>query len=152
MKIEDIMSKDLVIGDIDDTISDIANLMREFDVGFIPIAEEQKIVGVVTDRDIVINALDNDADLETEIGKYITRNIISINKDESIETAIELMGQEKIKRLLVNDGDKLVGILSISDIINTDIDHCLIVNNFKKIWSISRNIDEYQTEIDEFYL
>jgi predicted transcriptional regulator len=152
MKIEKLMCKDLIICQTTDTISDIASLMQRCDIGFIPIAEDKKIVGVITDRDIVINAISNNADLDSEIEKYITRNVISINKDKTVEDAVNLMGVEKIKRLLVTDKDKLVGVLSLSDIINSDIDNQLIIDNQKKIWEIFRNIDEYKTEIDDFYL
>lgn len=152
MNIEDIMSKDLIVGYINDTIYALANKMQKWDIGFIPIADNTKIVGVITDRDIVVSAISNNIDLNTEVGKYMTRNIISIEKKQSIEEALNLMGKQKIKRLLVTDNGKFVGILSLSDIINIDLDSKLIINNLKKIWEISRNVDEYKTEIDAFYL
>lgn len=152
MKIENIMTRDLIVGEIDSTISEIATIMEKADIGFMPIADDNKIVGVITDRDIVVRALANHAENDTKIEKYITKNIISIDKNQTIEDAIDLMGKEQIKRLIVTNDNKIVGIMSLSDIINSKINTDLILENERRIWKKNRNIDEYKTEIDEFYL
>ncbi|MDD2181555.1 MAG: CBS domain-containing protein [Bacilli bacterium] len=151
MSLESIMSKDLVIGKHDDNLSDIAKLMREYDIGFIPISKENRIIGVITDRDIVINSLSNK---ETNCGieSYMTRNLISLDINETIETAINIMGEQKVKRLLIKDNGYLAGIVSISDIINTDIDAQLIINNLKKMWEITLNSDRMTPKVNEFKL
>ena len=82
----------------------------------------------------------------------MTKQIISIDVHKSIVEAINLMGEQKIKRLIVTNRKKVVGILSISDLINTDINPDIIVKNLKQIGEIYRNIDRFDTEIDEFYL
>lgn len=152
MNIESIMSKDLIVCNINDAIHSVAKRMHENDVGIVPIVDNKKIIGIITDRDIVVNAISNNVDSNADVGKYMTRNIVTIDKDQSIEDAIELMGHQKIKRLLVTDDEKVVGILSLSDLINTDLDNEMITNNLKKIWEIFRNTDKYKTEVDEFYL
>ena len=152
MKIKDIMTRDLVIGNIDSTISEISKIMQQADIGFVPIADGNKIVGIITDRDIVIRALANNAESNTEVEKYMTTNIISIEQDKTHEDAINLMGKEQIKRLIITNNNKVVGILSLSDIINMDVNSNLVLENQKKIWEKSRNTDEYKTEIDDFYL
>ena len=95
MKIKDIMTRDLVIGNIYSTISEISKIMQQADIGFVPIADGNKIVGIITDRDIVIRALANNAESNTEVEKYMTTNIISIEQDKTIEDAINLMGKNK---------------------------------------------------------
>lgn len=152
MSIEKVMSKDLVIAKIDDSIADVAMMMQKWDIGFLPVSDNKKIVGVITDRDIVINAISNNENPKKKIENYITKNVINIDVDESLEDAVELMGDNKVKRLIVTNNKKVVGVLSLSDIINSKIDDDLIMDNIKEIWNIYRNIDEYQTEIDEFYL
>lgn len=152
MELSKIMSKDLIIRDINDTFYDISNTMKQYDIGFLPISNKNKIVGVITDRDIVINAISNNVDLDSKIENYITKRIIYVNINDSIDTAIRVMGQERVKRLLVVDNKKIVGILSLSDIINTNINNELLIDNLKRIWEINRNTDFYETEIDEFYL
>ena len=151
MNIEKIMTKNIIIGSITNTIDEISQTMKKYDIGFLPISDQKKIVGVITDRDIVINALSNKCD-KGLIEKYITKNIISINKNKSLENALNLMGEKKVKRLIVTNDNKIVGIISFSDIINNYNDDKLLLNIIKKIWSINRNDDLFKTEIDEFYL
>lgn len=151
MNIEKIMTKNIIIGSITNTIDEISQTMKKYDIGFLPISDQKKIVGVITDRDIVINALSNKCD-KGLIEKYITKNIISINKNKSLENALNLMGEKKVKRLIVTSDNKIVGIISFSDIINNYNDDKLLLNIIKKIWSINRNDDLFKTEIDEFYL
>lgn len=146
MKIEHIMSKNLVVLDINSDIYEISKIMKEKDIGFIPINEGSKIVGVLTDRDIAVKIVSNK---DTKIKDYITRDIVKININNSIEEAINLMGTNKVKRLLVENNNKLVGILSLSDIIN-NLDSELVINNIQKIFTIYRNTDLYLTKINEF--
>lgn len=142
------MSKDLIVLDINSSIYDIANTMKEKDIGFIPISKNKKIVGVITDRDIVVKVL---ANKDIRIKDYISRNLIKVNVNESIEKAIELMGINKVKRLLVEDNNKLVGVISLSDIVN-NCNSDIVYKNIKRIFTIYRNTDEYITKIDEFKL
>lgn len=152
MNIENLMSKQVIIGSVTNTLSEIATTMKKYDIGFLPISDQNKIVGVITDRDIVINAISNNCSQNDVIDKYIVRKIITIEQDKSIEDAIKLMGDEKVRRLIIVKNNKITGILSLSDIINSDIDKNLIIDNLKKILEINRNDDLFKTEIDEFYL
>lgn len=152
MNVENIMTKNIIIGNVTNTLQEISNVMKKYDIGFLPIRDQKKIVGVITDRDIVINAISNNSNQNDIIDKYITKNIITINKNEEIMNAIELMGNHKIKRLIVTDENKIVGIISLSDIINCNIEEKVIIDNLKRIWEINRNEDLFKTEIDEFYL
>ena len=144
--IKDIMSKNIVVASIYNNINEIANLMKEYNIGFIPIQKEKKIVGVVTDRDIVIKSVSNN---DTKI--KCNMNKISIDQNESIDTALKLMRDNKIKRLLVVDQEKLVGILSISDIINHS-DSKEILETLKVIYTIKDTDKLPVSEIDDFYL
>lgn len=150
--IEKIMSTDIIIMDIDSTICEVADVMRDFNIGFMPISEDKKIVGVITDRDLVVKALSNNCDTESTVEDYITRNIVSIEYDRTIEDAIELMGEEKIKRLLVTQDDRIVGVLSLSDIINNIVDQERVMKAISKIWNIENNIGRLDADVDDFYL
>ena len=146
------MSKDLVIANAYDSINDISTLMKQYDIGFIPLSKDPIITGVITDRDLVVNALYNGAKENDSVIKYMNKNVIAIDISESIEYALGTMAKEQIKRLLIKDqeNNKIVGILSLSDIINnTDIN---VSETLKSIWNIHKNTDEFHTEIDEFYL
>ena len=74
----------------------------------------------------------------------------AINNDLTKE-AIDLMKKHKIKRLLVKKNNKLVGVLSLSDLLNT-VDNNILIETYKTIFSINRNTDKYLTDIDEFEL
>lgn len=142
---KDYISKNLIVIDINSTIEEVAGIMKKYDIGFVPVSKDNKIVGVLTDRDIVVKVLTNK---DSKIEGYLSEPIyIDINKD--LNDALELMKKHKIKRLLVSDSDKLVGIISLSDILNKDID---TMNTIKEIFTINRNSDTYITKVDEFYL
>lgn len=150
MKAQDIMSRNLIIMNDNTSISEVARIMKEKDIGFIPISNDNKIIGVITDRDIVVNAISNKCNLDTPVKEYATKNVISVNIDDNVSKILNVMRKNKVKRVLVNDEHKLVGIVSFSDILNNN--EFDILNTMKEIWSIKRNNDRYETEIDEFYL
>lgn len=144
------MSRNLIIMNDNTSISEVARIMKEKDIGFIPISNDNKIIGVITDRDIVVNAISNKCSLDTPVKEYATKNVISVNLDDNVSKILNVMRKNKVKRVLVNDEHKLVGIVSFSDILNNN--EFDILNTMKEIWSIKRNNDHYETEIDEFYL
>ena len=150
MKAQNIMSRNLIIINDNTSISEVARIMKEKDIGFIPISNDNKIIGVITDRDIVVNAISNKCNLDTPVKEYATKNVISVNIDDNVSKILNVMRKNKVKRVLVNDEHKLVGIVSFSDILNNN--EFDILNTMKEIWSIKRNNDHYETEIDEFYL
>lgn len=149
MQAKDIMTTSVIVVDKKIDIFDIAKIMKENDIGFIPVSDKQKIIGVITDRDIVIKVL---ANKDTKIYNYITKDIIICNVDDSIDTILTIMAESKVKRLLVVDDKKMVGIISLSDILNTNYSNQDKIISIQSIWSISKNDQSHNLEIDEFYL
>lgn len=148
MKIEDVMTRKIIYGTSCDSIYGIAKKMKEYDIGFMPIIDDKKIIGIITDRDIVVNNVYN----ETEhIKDLIHKNIITIDKNKSIEDAAFVMKENKIKRLIVTNGEKIEGIVSLSDIASK-LDSKVFLDVFTSIYEINRNDDKFNTDIDEFYL
>lgn len=145
--IEKIMSKNLIVLN-DSNLEDIAKAMKRYDVGMVIINENNKIKGIITDRDIVTKIL---ANKDNKIKEYLTTNLVSIDINSDINEAIDLMKKHKIKRLLVKKNNKLVGVLSLSDLLNT-VDNNILIETYKTIFSINRNTDKYLTDIDEFEL
>ncbi len=145
--IEKIMNKNLIILN-DSSLEDIAKAMKRYDVGMVIIKENNKIKGIITDRDIVTKIL---ANKDNKIKEYLTTNLVSIDINSDINEAIDLMKKHKIKRLLVKKDNKLVGVLSLSDLLNT-VDNNILIETYKTIFSINRNTDKYLTDIDEFEL
>ena len=147
MKIENIMTKDFIAVNIDSDIQTVATIMRENDIGFLPVFKESKIVGVITDRDIVTRII---ANKDHTLEGYLSKDLITIDSFKTINDVLEKMAEKKVKRLLVQKEGKLVGIVSLSDLIHYDND--LFLPSLKRIWEINRNRDTYTTKIDEFEL
>lgn len=145
--IEKIMNKNLIILN-DSSLEDIAKAMKRYDVGMVIIKENNKIKGIITDRDIVTKIL---ANKDNKIKEYLTTNLVSIDINSDMNEAIDLMKKHKIKRLLVKKDNKLVGVLSLSDLLNI-VDNSILIETYKTIFSINRNTDKYLTDIDEFEL
>lgn len=157
MNIKEIMTKSIIYADINNTIDDVANLMKTYDIGFIPIKDNGQFIGVITDRDIVIKAINNNDKLDQPIKEFITSNIISIDISKSLEDAVKLMSDYQIRRLMVKNKDKFVGIISLSDILSIKHDFDILkyiskifMPNDKMIFQ--NDIDLPQAEIDEFEL
>lgn len=151
MKVKDIMNKNVIVANKDDKVYEVAKKMQKYNIGFIPVVDNSKLIGVITDRDIVVNCVSNNNDKNEIVENYINKNIISINLDSEINEALALMTNNKIKRLIVSDNKKIVGIISLADILATNLDD-EILNTIKCIWTIKDNEKDKDAEIDDFYL
>src|SRR5436309_15333509 len=100
----------------DMSAADAAGLMRQLDVGAIPIAENGSLVGLVTDRDLVIRVMAERKDpTQVKLSEIVTRSPVTISPDAKLSEAIQLMAEHKIRRLPVLKGEKLTGIISLGD-------------------------------------
>lgn len=96
---------------------DAAGLMRSEDIGVLPVVEDGKLVGLVTDRDLVLRVLAERMDpMEAKVGDILTRSPVTVTPDMKLSEARDLMEEHKIRRLPVMKGDELVGILSLGDV------------------------------------
>lgn len=101
----------------DTTVTELSEIMRQHDIGAIPIGEHDRLIGMVTDRDIALRALDGGRDPRTLTARDVmTPEIVYCRTNEDIGDAIRLMEQKKIRRLPVIDENKrMVGMLSLGD-------------------------------------
>ena len=148
--IKNIMSYKIISGKSDNSFKEISALMKDNNIGFIPIKENNKYIGVITDRDLSL-ALSNINNINDSIKSYITNNIVYIDINDNINNALKLMRDNKIKRLMVKEKDNIVGILSLSDILNYT-NNPNIINTYKTIFYIHNNNKSFIAEVDEFYL
>lgn len=118
MKVRKAMHEGVVWVSPDTPISDIAARMKDNDIGAVPVGENDRLIGMVTDRDIVCRGLANGRDAQTLTARDVmTSGIIYCEEDEDIEDALELMEKKKIRRLpVINDDKRMVGMLSLGDI------------------------------------
>lgn len=148
--IRDILTYKIINGNKNSTIKDICLLMKEHNIGFIPIKDKNEYIGIITDRDICL-AITSINNINDSIISYITNNIIYIDINSDIDNALKTMATNKVKRLLVKEKDNIIGILSLSDILNYT-NNKNIINTYKAIFSIHNNNHSEISEIDKFYL
>lgn len=107
--------------DADMTAADAAGIMRNFDVGAVPVMRDEALVGLVTDRDLVIRVVAEREDPSTiHLGDIATASPITISPDSSLREARELMASHRVRRLPVVKSGSLVGIVSLGDIALND--------------------------------
>lgn len=117
MKVREIMKEAKTIAP-DATIKEAAARMNEFRIGSLVVLEKGKIIGIITERDIlskVVAAGKGSASMS--VRDLMTANIITIEPEENIEEAASIMSKHKIKKLPVVSGDRLVGIITATDIV-----------------------------------
>jgi CBS domain-containing protein len=118
MNVRDIMTAKVLTVRPEASIFQIAKLMRDEDIGAVPVVENEKLIGIVTDRDIVIRAL-----AESQPGKnmdaraVMSSRVLYCFEDQSVEEVLTNMGDQQVRRLPVVDRDKrLVGVVSLGDL------------------------------------
>lgn len=117
MKCSEIMTKNVKTASPSATLNDVACLMRDGDMGAVPIISEGKLVGIVTDRDIVVRAVAEGRPVDSAVGEAMTTEIFSVSPDDFVFEAIRLMGDKQIRRIpVVNDRGELAGIIAIADV------------------------------------
>jgi len=117
MLVKDVMNRNVIVAKPDVTVREASKVMAKFHIGSLIIQSAGKIIGIMTERD-VLQAVATGKDPETTLVEEImSKNVITIDPDKKIEDAVELMIEHKIKKLPVVSEGKLVGIITASDII-----------------------------------
>jgi CBS domain-containing protein len=100
------------------TVSDAAQLMKDDDIGSLPILDGEQLAGMVTDRDIVIRAVAEGKDPRgMPVREVASRELVTVNADEELSRALQLMASQQVRRLpVVDDDGRLVGILAQADV------------------------------------
>jgi CBS domain-containing protein len=99
------------------SVVEAARLMRQQDIGSLPITDEEKLVGMITDRDITTRVVAEGADATTtSVGDVYSRDLISVEPDRGIDEALQLMARHQVRRLPVVENGRLVGIVAQADI------------------------------------
>lgn len=122
MKLRDLMTSDVRTCKPDDALSHVAKTMADLNVGSVPIVDGQKVVGIITDRDIVLRAVAHGKDIRsTKAHECMTQPVTTASGDTDAHAAADLMAQKQIRRLPVVDGDRLVGIVALGDLATEQI-------------------------------
>ncbi len=117
MRCREIMTSSVKTATRDMTLKDVAIFMRDGDMGSIPVVEDGKLVGIVTDRDIVVRSIAEGQGATSTVGQAMTSEIFSVRPDDFVFEAIRLMGDKQIRRVpVVNEKGDLAGIIAMADI------------------------------------
>ena len=118
MNIRELMSRDVQTVAPWDTLQHAAQVMREHDFGFLPVEENERLVGMLTDRDIAIRAVARGlAPADNPVREAMSADVLYVYEDETVEDAVRNMSELQVRRLPVLSRDKqLVGVISLGDL------------------------------------
>ena len=114
--VREIMTPNPKTASPDTPISEVAQMMKDEDVGSIPVVEDGRLVGIVTDRDLTIQALAERRPHDAPVRDFMTARPETATPDTTIHSAAQIMQDHQIRRLPICEGDRLVGIVSLGDL------------------------------------
>lgn len=116
MKVKDIMTRNVEYIDAASPISNAAKMMQQYNVGSIPVCEQGGLVGIVTDRDIVVRNIAKGGNPEnTAVRDIMTANVATVNPEMDVNDVSSIMSRQQVRRIPVVENNKLVGIVALGD-------------------------------------
>jgi CBS domain-containing protein len=117
MNVSEVMTAQVVTATPRTTIAEVARTMAKIESGAVPVTDDGKVVGLITDRDIVIRVVAEGLGLNTPVADVMTADVETCREDDNVADAAAKMGSKQIRRLIVlNDQGRLAGIVSLGDI------------------------------------
>jgi len=118
MTVADVMTKSVIAIDASMSVHESAKMMEDAKVGSIIVMESNSPVGIVTDRDFAVKVAAHAYPITSSVKQIMSSPLLSINSNETVRTASDLMHDRKIRKLPVIDDDKVVGMITATDIVN----------------------------------
>ena len=117
IRCRDIMTTSVRTATREDTLMQVAAMMRDGDMGSVPVVEDGRLVGIVTDRDIVVRSIADGKDAATTVAEAMTTDIFAVKPEDFVFEAIRLMGDKQVRRVpVVDENGNLAGIIAMADI------------------------------------
>ncbi|MFJ8063412.1 CBS domain-containing protein [Psychrobacillus sp. NPDC096426] len=114
MNVKDVMSKEVVTCNPQDYVNEVADQMRTLDIGCLPVVSNKKLVGMITDRDIVTRSVAKD--VRSKVEDVMTKSVISVSPNDTTADASIVMARNQVRRLPVIEDGLLVGFVSLADL------------------------------------
>ena len=116
-KIKDVMTRQVDVISPDASIAEAAQRMRAGDFGLLPVGENDRMIGAVSDRDIVVRAVAEGKAADTRVREVMSEGILWAYDDDSVEDAVKIMSKHQVRRLpIINHDKRLVGIVALGDL------------------------------------
>ena len=117
MKVSDAMTSQVSVARPTDTIRQVAETMAKVDSGVVPVVEDGKVLGLVTDRDIVLRVVAEGRSFDAPVSEAMSEDVLSVKEDDVLADATAKMANNQVRRLVVlNESGNLTGILSLGDV------------------------------------
>ena len=117
MKVSECMTREVEIVDPDTTLQNTARIMAEIDAGILPVSDGERLIGIITDRDIAVRGVALGRTPDTRVGDVMSQEVLYCFEDQDVEDVLVNMGEIQVRRLPVVDRTKrLCGIVSLSDL------------------------------------
>lgn len=117
MHVKDIMSSKVAFVSPETTVTQTAQLMQKHNIGSLPVCQNNNVVGIVTDRDIVVRNIAHGKDPgSTPVRDVMTSTVQTVSPDDDLQKAAQIMAQKKIRRIPVVNNNQLVGMLALGDL------------------------------------
>jgi CBS domain-containing protein len=136
MRCREIMTKNVRTATRDMSLRDVAVLMRDGDMGAVPVVDDGKLTGIVTDRDIVVRCIAEGKDPSSTVGEAMTNELFTVTPDDFVFEAIRLMGDKQVRRVpVVGENGELAGIIAMADVALETEDELEIAETLEEISS-----------------
>lgn len=119
IRVKDVMTKHPFYLDADVSIQEVSQTMRDKNLGFVPLSKDNRVIGVITDRDIALRVVADAKDPHQKARNIATQRVLYTYEDKSIEEVVNTMADQQVQRLLVLNNTKneeLVGVITLGDI------------------------------------
>jgi CBS domain-containing protein len=114
--LKEIMTHEVECVTLQDNVFEIATKMKNFDVGFVPVVEGRKLIGVVTDRDLVVRGYAEKRSGSASVKEVMSEQVTTATPDTTVDEAAKLMAANKVRRLPIVENGELIGVVAIGDL------------------------------------
>jgi CBS domain-containing protein len=114
--VQELMTKNPVTLPPSASAAEAAKLMKENDIGDVLVCEQDRLCGIVTDRDLAIRCVADGESVHEPIGEFCSTDVVTLAPDDEVKRAVETMKEHAIRRIPIVDGERLVGVVSLGDL------------------------------------
>ena len=119
--LRDIMTENVATVSPAQTVQDAARLMSDYNVGSIPVVDQGRVIGIITDRDITLRSTAQGLTSTTAVSEVMSSHVICGTPDMNVEEAASLMAEKQIRRLPIVEHDQLIGVIALGDIATNEM-------------------------------